>query len=546
MRSLMRSAVASLLLLTTPVLAQTYEPALIPPQINGVPTTMTPLQLGDDRTAQVSLGFDFPYWDQTFNSAWVSSNGFVSFQSSAHLCCNGYPLEQAQRNTIYGFWTDLISYSGNPFYKRGEGSILFGWYGTTEYGTNNTLTFEIGLFDDGKIQFNFGSLTSLTYHQATAGITGPGQADNIQLFLGRDTQFLKNQSGVLVPYVPPPPPEPEPVVPPPPSVDPTPSVAPDPAQEAAATADPVAEEVVIAPEPTPVTEEVVQEALVAVVAAEEVVAQAEEVIAEEPAAATKDEEVKAEEPLSPDQLAALAASGPSSGAEQDETKAAAQDPSAASGASETARVEGQTTQQAQSISDQTVVVTAEARRDRNVEFFKLEAVEDADLFARETVLQSSAQSVAFLAQADAQYVQQFGEQKTTETMGTTYTLGPAEGTNTFAPSPVTGMVDTSSPVSQTQQIELLGMGGMQREMSVTDGNDTQNMNSQDGEKMAQLGQAPAGFASYTQARIPDAPFYQPRDIYKGRRIPDANVALYRMMRGQDARWDEMVESQYEQ
>ena len=164
---------------------------------------------------------------------------------------------------------------------------------------------------------------------------------------------------------------------------------------------------------------------------------------------------------------------------------------------------------------------------------------------RETVLQSSAQSVAFLAQADAQYAQQFGEQKTTETIGTTYTLGPAEGTNTFAPSPLTGMADTSSPVSQSQQIELLGMDGMQREMSVTDSNDTQNMNSQDGEKMAQLGQAPEGYASYTQARIPDAPFYQPRDIYKGRRIPDANMALYRMMNNQDVRWSEMVEDQYE-
>ena len=113
MRGLTLSVAASLL--ATSVAAQTYEPGLIPPQINGAPTTMTPLQLGDDSTAQVDLGFEFTYWGQTFTSAWVSSNGFVSFGTSADLCCNGQPLEQAPRNTIYGMWTDLVSYSGNPY-----------------------------------------------------------------------------------------------------------------------------------------------------------------------------------------------------------------------------------------------------------------------------------------------------------------------------------------------------------------------------------------------------------------------------------------------
>jgi len=549
MRSLMRSAAASLLLLTAPVFAQTYDPTLIPPQINGVPSTMTPLRLGDDATRQVDLGFEFPYWDQTFTSAWVSSNGFISFLNIGHLCCNGALIEQAPRNTIYGMWTDLISYSGNPYYQRGQGSILFGWYATTEYGTNNQYTFEIGLFDDGKIQFNYAGLAPFTYHMATAGITGPNADDNIQLFYGRDPRPMANQSGILSPYTPPPP-EPEPVIPLPPSVDPTPSVVPDPVQEVVQAVEEtvVEEEVIIQPEETPVTEEVIQEALVAAVAAEEAVAQTEEVVAQEEAATeAKDEEAKTEEPLSPDELAALAAESPQSATEQEDAKQGSQEQSSSSDPSESAKseIQGQSTQQSQSGSDQTIVMTAELRRDRNVEFFKLEAVEDADTFVRETVLQASAQNVAFLAQADAQYVQQFGEQKTTQTMGLTYSLEPTESSNTFAPAPMTGMADTSSPVSQAQQIELLGMGGMQREMSVVESNDTQNMNSQDGEKMAQLGQVPVGYASYTQARIPDAPFYQQRDIYKGRRIPDANVALYRMMSGQDARWNEMVEDQYE-
>lgn len=181
----------------TPAHAQTYEPALVPAQINGAPTTMTPLNLGDDATSRVSLGFEFEYWGQTFTDAWVSSNGFVSFQSAAHLCCDGQPIEQAQRNTIYAYWSDLISYTGNPYYRRDDGSILFGWYGTSEYGTNNRNTFEIGLFSDGKIQLNYGSLGSSGGHTFTAGITGPSATDNIEIFYGRDTRFFQNQSGIL-------------------------------------------------------------------------------------------------------------------------------------------------------------------------------------------------------------------------------------------------------------------------------------------------------------------------------------------------------------
>jgi hypothetical protein len=158
---------------------------------------MTPLNLGDDNTARVSLGFEFDYWGQTFTDAWVSSNGFVSFQSAANLCCNGEPLDRAQRNTIYGYWSDLISYTGNPYYRRDDNSILFGWYGTNEYGTNNSSTFEIGLFSDGKIQLNYGTLGFSGWRDFTAGITGPNPEDNIPLFYGRNAQYLQNQSGIL-------------------------------------------------------------------------------------------------------------------------------------------------------------------------------------------------------------------------------------------------------------------------------------------------------------------------------------------------------------
>ena len=509
-------------LISAPLAAQDYEATLIPPQIIGSPQAMTALNGGDDSTRLVQLGFPFQYYGQTYTSAWVSTNGFVSFQGPAHLCCNGIPLEQAQRNTIYGYWTDLIS-GGNPYYRTDSTSALFGWYNTYEYGTQNLNTFEIGLFSDGKIQFNFGTLGN-TFHTVSSGITGPTSSDNVSLFYGQNVQNLQNQSGILMVATA----EPVPV---PDAVNPAPDVAPDPAEAQIEVSQNEPE-----PEQEAVIEEVVQEEVVIAEAQEEEVIVSDDIVAEDTVDEDQAEDAN-DEPLSPDQLQALSAIETTSAPTDEEVTQASEAVGQEAQAAEAARLE-------QAGPDQTAAVTVETRRDRNVDFFQREAIEEADLFARETVLQVSAQNVAFLAQADAQYTEQHGEQVTTETAGVTYSLQPTEGP-TFTPVITTTIGDTYTPVGQAQQMELLNMTGMQGEMSAGPVVDVGDVNNGDSEAMSQLAAIPAGYSAYTQARITDAPFFQPRDIYKGRRIPDANLALYRMMQGQDRVWNDMVEDQYE-
>lgn len=483
-------------LIAWPLAAQEYDPVLIPAQILGSPQTMTPLNGGDDSTRVVQFAFPFQYYGQTFTSAWVSSNGFVSFQGPNNLCCDGLPMEMAQRNTIYAYWTDLNGGS-NPYYSMTDTSALFGWYNTTEYGTQNKVTFEIGLFNDGKIQINYGAVSN-TYHTVSAGITGPTEGDNIQLFYGTNVQNLSFQSGILSPSAP----EPVPV---PDGVDPAPSFEPD---------------------PTEIVEEATSEEVIVSDIADEPMS--EEVTVSDDIVATENVDENQPEdandlPLDPAELAALAAGAPTDEEVSQAVEAVGQEAKAA----EEARTDQPTPN--------------EARRDRNIEFFQSEAIEDAAYFPRETVLQVTAQNVAFVAQADMQDAQLYGEQTTTEVVGSGYILGPSEGP-TFAPAPATGMGDFTTPAGQAQQMELLGMQG---EMSSGQVIDVGDVNSGDNETMSQLAAVPVGYGAYTQARIPDLPFYQPKDIYKGRRIPDANLALYRMMQGQDRLWDDMVEDQYE-
>jgi len=537
------------LLVSTSAAAQTYEPALIPPQINGAPTTMTPLNLGDDGTRNVSLGFEFEYWGQTFTDAWVSSNGFVSFQSGAHLCCNGQPIELAQRNTIYAYWSDLISYTGNPYYRRDDGSILFGWYGVNEFGTNNSSTFEIGLFADGKIQLNFGNLGFSGYRDFTAGITGPTADDNIPLFYGRNAQFLQNQSGILSWIAP----EPEAVAidcnatPMHPSCPPA-SIAidvgaPDPTESAL--------EAAVASVEQAAMEETQQEVPIEDVAdIEQVLETAQEALetAEASLEAETDEEPAEEdalgeliserdlddtssnaERLSPDELAALAAQGPED-ATADETEALASleldGPENAVGGQDASS--GAFEQEA---SNQ--LATALEESGQQSAFFE-EAAEVSQTSAFESGSQSS---------------QSFGSFQMRVDFGPSTSAGGGIGSGVGS-SPLDAAVSASSPMSMSTTFEILNnVGGQSSAAPVTATASSEKSESEmaegQSETISEMGAVP-GFAAYTQASLQDrADFYAIRDIYSRRRLQDANFEMYRLMQTNDARWQEMVDEQYE-
>ena len=452
MRALTLSVAASLL--AAPAAAQTYEPGLIPPQIVASPNTATPLHLGDDSTARVDLGFEFTYWGQIFTSAWVSSNGFVSFESGNHLCCNGAPIEQAPRNTIYGMWTDLIS-GGNPYYRRGQGSILFGWYATNEFGTGNQYTFEIGLFDDGKIQFNYAQLAPFTYHLATAGITGPGPNDNILLFYGRDPSAMSNQSGILSWS------EPEATV----DCNVTPM---DPScpPEAVAPVDYISS----APINT----------VVDAAAADEAADIAEAIVASQP---------------EPEQ--------------------------------EIAAVEPQTEAQTESVS-----ITQQVA----------EAVQ-AERLTPDQVLALAAPAYDGLALGGGGFV-------SFATIGALSTGGPSPSaaTPSAAFESATGG-NSSSPTSASNTLEALGMSAAsapQVAMAQSDQQQSGNtMAEGQTETIAAIAAVP-GFSAYTQVALQDRPdFYAPRDIYRNRRLRDANFEMYRLTRTNSDKLQEMIDAQYQ-
>jgi hypothetical protein len=198
----------------------------------------TALTLYDDGVSQaISLGFDFYYYGNLYDSVFVSQNGFISFTSQANGCCGGIPLpsitewtqENASffqyyntHNSIFAMWSDLADFEfGNPYYKSTGSSFIVGWYGVDELGSapytcdetgcfssgpGNKFTFEISLFSDSSFSINYGAFdyNNQTGRTFTSGYQGDQSTEFYQIYYGNDPSSLQNttyfvQSSEIVP-----------------------------------------------------------------------------------------------------------------------------------------------------------------------------------------------------------------------------------------------------------------------------------------------------------------------------------------------------------
>lgn len=215
----MRFIVPLLLLLGTGDLWAQLEPVTNPgppPATNVVnylnPTGMTQVMMGqDDDIIKVDLGHDFPYYGGTFDTAWMSSNGFIMLYDEetgignpnvlsketylTSLCCeqhiaadsaawNGFTSEFTLPDDIFSYmigplWSDLEDTSDETdagFYwstnaEAGVSSFL--WYNINEYGYDDSpQTFQLNLWSGGSFDFLY-DMIDLDQEAVYVGFSGP-------------------------------------------------------------------------------------------------------------------------------------------------------------------------------------------------------------------------------------------------------------------------------------------------------------------------------------------------------------------------------------
>ncbi len=173
----------------------TYDPA--GSQFNNIAGTGTPLGLGDDGLAAETLPFSFPFYGQSYDTVYVSANGYVTFGSPVsapdNASLDGNAL--AGRPIIAPFWDDLETTAGDVYFLSsgstpGQREFIIQWEDVSNASDGaGTGQFQIVLSEaTGEIRFNYQDVEF-----AGTGDNGAGATIGLQGLGGAFDEFSFNQ-----------------------------------------------------------------------------------------------------------------------------------------------------------------------------------------------------------------------------------------------------------------------------------------------------------------------------------------------------------------
>lgn len=133
--------------------ARAGEQVTLPPYYET--DTGTDLEFGDDDTALIDLGFNFPFQGQVYTQVTVSDNGFIWLGDNADDdCCDGDPFEFVTEGPrIAGAWHDLDPSEGGAVrYRLFPDRAVFTWDQVPTFDENSIVnTFQIQILQDGRV-----------------------------------------------------------------------------------------------------------------------------------------------------------------------------------------------------------------------------------------------------------------------------------------------------------------------------------------------------------------------------------------------------------
>ena len=143
----------------------------------------TNLNSGDDQVSNAfSLGFNFDFYNQTFSSARMATNGCLHFKTSGAYCSDYTPdpLANQYTYTMLPFWTDLIRDNGSKMLAKSfSDKTVFGWYDMREYNRASDNSFEVILWTNDTFEYRYGALDIIN-HDVLIGEVGSGSSEVYQ------------------------------------------------------------------------------------------------------------------------------------------------------------------------------------------------------------------------------------------------------------------------------------------------------------------------------------------------------------------------------
>ncbi len=159
----------------------------------------TPITLSDDAYSVQNLSFNFPFYENSYNTVEVVSNGYLRFTnySTTYPSNGAIPSTSSPNNAIYGFWDDLNpAAGGNIYVYKTNDRFVVEFNNIQRYNDASTrVTFQIELRKNGTIYFRYKSMTG-TLNSATIGIENSSGTDG--LLIAYNQAYVSDSLAVII------------------------------------------------------------------------------------------------------------------------------------------------------------------------------------------------------------------------------------------------------------------------------------------------------------------------------------------------------------
>ena len=154
----------------------------------------------------INIGFDFPFYEESYSQCVVNPNGWVGFgEDNTEWSNASIPSEDAPRPAVFGFWDDLNpvnnncnDYCSGNVYVNSNPDRFVAWFdqvaGWWSSNPDSYYDFQIVLYPGGKVQLNYREITGT--HSATIGIQDePG---TVGLQVAYNSNYVHNNLSVQI------------------------------------------------------------------------------------------------------------------------------------------------------------------------------------------------------------------------------------------------------------------------------------------------------------------------------------------------------------
>jgi subtilisin family serine protease len=171
--------------------------------ITGIGTPITFPSVDDANVHDLMLGFDFPFYGNTFSTVNVCSNGWLSFTSTLTSYTNqALPNSGAPENLLAPLWDDLYPGTSVPraYYYRDGTRFILSYVDMPRRTAGGPYTFQVILYPSGRIVYQYLDLEGTYLNSATVGIQNAAKNDGLTVAYNAD--YLHNGLAVEIATIP--------------------------------------------------------------------------------------------------------------------------------------------------------------------------------------------------------------------------------------------------------------------------------------------------------------------------------------------------------